>query len=329
MQKLPKKSYIKFKDVEHKSEIEDLIQKASTVPDIITGPIQAEKKRNEVLNAIKLGKRPRDEKLETECKYYKQCKASNSFLYTLVSKNKQMNTKEDTLMKCAYCSTKHTHMWRPGPDGQGTLCNSCGIQWQRGEILKDAPVISKEEELKQTLERKEKEKAAEVLEVEREQKRQKAAQNIPVKRSTFERKKTEQAPAPLSLYNAAGIPLPTLSIDFGGGMQFGHPNCGITLLDRYFSVQLRKDGCEQTTINFDKSELINAQFEIVPIEVGTPIPGEVLHMKSSIAPKSIVAFNQTVEARNIHVRFLEKMDQDGIAVVLRILQRWLVTIPQQ
>lgn len=56
------------KDVEHKNEIEDLIQKASTVPDIISGPVQAEKKRSEILNAIKLGKRPRDEKFETECK---------------------------------------------------------------------------------------------------------------------------------------------------------------------------------------------------------------------------------------------------------------------
>lgn len=90
----------------------------------------------------------------------------------LVPKNKysNSNSKDDGLLKCAYCSTKHTAMWRPGPAGHGTLCNGCGLQWKRGEILKDAPVISLQEERKLIKEKKEKEKLAEALELEKVEK---------------------------------------------------------------------------------------------------------------------------------------------------------------
>lgn len=317
-----------------------------------------------------------------------------------------MNTKEDGLLKCTYCSTRHTTMWRSGPDGQGTLCNSCGIQWKRGEILVDAPVISKEEELRLILERKERAKAAEIIEIEksdRETKKQQRKvdrqhsqnpgrenappierknssaspnQTIPTNATTNDNKvdstasdnkkkkldnsdakpkkpqptkskkdqqpetqqhapapKTQEPakPVPLSLYNAAGIPLPTLSIDFAGSMQFYHPNCGITLLDRHFSLRLCKDGCEQTTINFDKADLTDAQFEVVSEGV-LPLQREVLRMKIAPQSKTISAFNQTFtvdKTHTIHVRFLEKLDPSGGAVVQRILQRWLVTVPQQ
>jgi hypothetical protein len=49
-------------------EVDDLIKRAMTVPDITTGPILVEKKRNEILNAIRTGKRPRDERFEADCK---------------------------------------------------------------------------------------------------------------------------------------------------------------------------------------------------------------------------------------------------------------------
>ncbi|KAF9321308.1 hypothetical protein BG003_002489 [Podila horticola] len=35
---------------------------------------------------------------------------------------------------CRYCGTRDTPMWRRGPDGTKTLCNSCGISWKRGKI---------------------------------------------------------------------------------------------------------------------------------------------------------------------------------------------------
>ncbi|KAG0037063.1 hypothetical protein BGZ82_003236 [Podila clonocystis] len=35
---------------------------------------------------------------------------------------------------CHYCGTRDTPMWRRGPDGTKTLCNSCGISWKRGKI---------------------------------------------------------------------------------------------------------------------------------------------------------------------------------------------------
>ncbi|CEI94342.1 hypothetical protein RMCBS344292_08554 [Rhizopus microsporus] len=63
----PQKRYIQF-DNNKAQEIKNLLMRIQTVPDIITGPIMAEKKRNEILNAIKLGKRERDEKFEAECK---------------------------------------------------------------------------------------------------------------------------------------------------------------------------------------------------------------------------------------------------------------------
>ncbi|KAK4509049.1 uncharacterized protein ATC70_007399 [Mucor velutinosus] len=482
MKYFPKRTYLKFdvsEDETRKHEIRELIKRASVAPDISTGPVQAEKKRNEILNAIRLGKRERDEKFESE-----------------LPKNK-MNARDDGFMKCAYCSTKQTSMWRSGPNGHGTLCNSCGLQWRQGEILVGAPVISPEEEKRLLKEKRERDKITEALELERAEKEEEklkkkaerqggshhhhdisytsgtfAAQllqqrsrqrqaNIPpapappvptiaappvlnnaigapvpatatppvaavaaavavpppsvaapvgtmpvanpaspavVQQPTETTKKaprarkskaeasaakksiasappasvpattttstsaavaatpqqaiqtqpqaqpqqtqaqapvqTQQqpAPVPLSLYNPAGIPLPTLSIDFAGHLQFAHPNCGITLLDRDFSVRLCKDGCEQTTVKFEKKDLTNAVFEVVT-EGEAALKREVLKMKIVPATvKKITAFGKTmkIDKKNgVHIRFLEKLDPSGGAVVQRILQRWLVTEPQQ
>jgi hypothetical protein len=316
-------------------------------------------------------------------------------------------------------------MWRPGPGGHGTLCNSCGIQWKRGEILKGATVITAQEERRLFIERKEKEKAAEALELEkldRENKKQQkkiekqctSGHEASVSSSHFaaqllqqrnrQQTNTSQKPSasthipntaiaslpddsvakgkatssnssssssssttptasiskiqtslaqpqhiapkgtvppsqsqqeqskvvPLSLYSAAGIPLPTLSIDFASSMQFAHPNCGVTLLDGHFSVRLCKDGGEQTTIAIDKNDLMDAEFEVVS-EGDGPLLREVLRMKIMPEQKSIKAFGQTMQIDKqspMQIRFLEKLDPSGGAVVKRILQRWLVTIPQ-
>ncbi|KAI8091039.1 uncharacterized protein B0P05DRAFT_568982 [Gilbertella persicaria] len=415
----PKRSYIKIslpQEDAQSIEMQDLVRKASNIPDIATGPIQAEKKRNEILNAIKLGKRQRDEKFEAELPKYKQT-----------------NAKEDGSHKCAYCSTRTTVMWRAGPGGHGTLCNSCGIQWKRGDILKDAPVISIEEERKQAAERREKEKAAEALEFDKSEKENKkykksdrhhmsfgseslgvfavkllqqrtregrysmppslatpitytpthvepipsvkkiASNNPkpiaamgssqgpepslpsltpplpppppsqmpqtlqpsptpPPQAAVSSQDQSKPPPPPLSLYNPKGIPLPTLSIDFVGHMQFSHPNCGITLLDSHFSMRLSQEGHEQTLIEIEKKDLMNADFEVVT-EGEKPVVREVLRMK--VMPedtKSITTFNQTIPISKEHpiqIRFLEKLDPSGGAVVKRILQRWLVTVPQQ
>lgn len=34
--------------------------------------------------------------------------------------------------KCVQCGTSNTPLWRRGPKGPKTLCNSCGIHWSRG-----------------------------------------------------------------------------------------------------------------------------------------------------------------------------------------------------
>ncbi|KAG2235906.1 hypothetical protein INT48_008209 [Thamnidium elegans] len=393
----PKPRFVKYdlsQDPIHHAEVQDLVKRALTVPDITTGPIMAEKKRNEILNAIRLGKRPRDEKFEAE-----------------LPKNKYTNTvaKEDGLLKCAYCSTKYTCMWRPGPAGHGTLCNSCGIQWKRGQILKDAPVIRPEEEKRLIKERKERERMLEIVELERETKRvqkkmeretdipskkpvlpvpkqrqTKSATNIPNENPSEtlledNKKKAkakivdkmnkpdlaepvhiqpiEPAPAVLQpapqqqvqpilpaqpqvqpqqtqqqqtnsffLYSQGGIPLPTLSIDFGGITIFSHPNCAVTLLDGHFHVRLCTEPGEQSLINLEKTDLTDAQFTISQ-EGDANNKREILIMTIPALKKSIQILDQTL-APTITIRFLEKLDPSGGAVVKRILQRWLVTVPQ-
>ncbi|KAI9476023.1 MAG: hypothetical protein EXX96DRAFT_601797 [Benjaminiella poitrasii] len=425
------KKYIKFDlsdDPKSRSEIQELVKKVVTVPDITTGPIQAEKKRNEILNAIKLGKRERDEKFESE-----------------LPKNKYINVKEDTSLKCAYCSTKFTTMWRSGPAGHGTLCNSCGIQWKQGEILIDAPVISMREERHLIKEKRERERTSELAEIEkaeRETKRHqkkterqssnyqaqdlgrfaiqllqqrhqqqnndntttttgssdvspapepitttnsdnnikntkgiaaksktvsveiKIAEKTDTNKISRQATKTEDAlsplqlqpqttqqpqpqpqlqpqplppqrqeqPKPLSLYSPAGIPLPTLSIEFVGYKEFNHPNCGITLLDRCLSVRLCQDGSEQTTIELYKKDLMNASFEVVNELHSTAQQREVLKMKVISDLKIMSVFNQSIQIDDTHpilIKFLEKLDPSGGAVVQRILQRWLITTPHE
>ncbi|KAI8336245.1 hypothetical protein BC941DRAFT_514422 [Chlamydoabsidia padenii] len=131
MEKVPDRLYLDY--TISKSEqlaIQDLVQRVNTQPDIISGPIAAEKKRNEIGLAIKLGKRPETDQHEAEPPKTKQF----------------IPGKEDLFRKCTYCSTRHTVMWRRGPQGEGTLCNGCGILWLQKKILIDAPVISKQVE---------------------------------------------------------------------------------------------------------------------------------------------------------------------------------------
>lgn len=58
MKPIPERSYLKYYG-RVDNHVEELLQKATTVPELITTPVAAEKKRNELLNAVRLGKRPR------------------------------------------------------------------------------------------------------------------------------------------------------------------------------------------------------------------------------------------------------------------------------
>ncbi|CAO3598172.1 unnamed protein product [Absidia cylindrospora] len=138
MQKVPDRAYLDYSISKSEQQaMHDLIHRVHTQPDIISGPIAAEKKRNEIGLAIKLGKRPETDQREAEPPKTKQ----------------HIPGKEDECRKCVYCSTRYTVMWRRGPAGEGTLCNGCGILWLQGKILIGAPVISKEEERRQIKER--------------------------------------------------------------------------------------------------------------------------------------------------------------------------------
>eukprot|EP00798_Chlamydomonas_sp_ICE-L_P007529 gene7529-678_t len=46
-------------------------------------------------------------------------------------------------MWCTHCNTAKTPQWREGPLGPKTLCNACGVRWQRSGKL-DAPVMAKQ-----------------------------------------------------------------------------------------------------------------------------------------------------------------------------------------
>ncbi|KAI9494499.1 hypothetical protein BDB00DRAFT_761751 [Zychaea mexicana] len=340
-----------------------LLHKATSFPDVVHGPVTAEKKRNELLNAIQLGKRPRtDEELP---------------------KSKSANVKDDGTRKCAYCSAKTTAMWRPGPAGSGTLCNGCGLLWLQGKILKDASVISKEEEKKRAKE--ERARRQEEQEIERENQRQKELMELQQRQQQQSSKKStsnskigmyaaqllqqqeqQQAPAEesqhslppppppppqppqlqqqqqqqqptttakaeskpqSSLYsNPAGIPLPTLSIDFGPSFFFVHPACSVALVEGFFSIRLVKEGFPPVVLLMDKKQLQSSTFQVTQesqlreVLVMTVIPTE---------GPTIHHFNTDLlipgdKAKSMKIRFLEKLDAGG-AVVQRILERWLAT----
>jgi hypothetical protein len=44
------------------------------------------------------------------------------------------NGKEKT---CAHCRATDTPQWRAGPDGNGTLCNACGIRYKMGKLCQE------------------------------------------------------------------------------------------------------------------------------------------------------------------------------------------------
>lgn len=333
-----------------------------------------------------------------------------TYIHT-VPKHKYANnaSKEDGLLKCAYCSTKHTAMWRPGPGGHGTLCNSCGLQWKRGEILKGAIVISAQEERRLIKERKEKERALEEAELERAEREQhkklqktvvdsphighgikktpstshqkcttpasnklnRSTTHIPKAASTSaaaaseptantatpmdidpaDNKSTtistasqqqqttstssngiaktqQQQGTSFHLYSQGGIPLPTLSIDLGQSLVFSHPNCAVTLLDGHFHIRLSTGTAEQSLINLEKSDLRDAQFNITN-EGDASLSREVLTMTLLPLNRSVQLLSKTIDEKHaIKVRFLEKLDPSGGAVVKRIIQRWLITVPQ-
>jgi len=47
------------------------------------------------------------------------------------------NTDQTTLKQCDNCKTMVTPQWRRGPNGTGTLCNSCGVKWYTGNRRKN------------------------------------------------------------------------------------------------------------------------------------------------------------------------------------------------
>ncbi|KAI9279024.1 hypothetical protein BC943DRAFT_363931 [Umbelopsis sp. AD052] len=434
MQSIPVRHFLQYRTSYDAADdtIEPLKNKINTMPEIITGPIAAEKKRSELLNAIKLGKRPRSDYQEHEAATQKR--------------GATHHPKDDNLLKCHYCSTRHTSMWRRGPDGEGTLCNGCGLKWKQGEILVGAPVISWHEEKQLAKQRKKEEEkmdaelplepkvepvekkksvkqpshrsndgskasseqamspitsknigymAAQIVQQQHKQVMLQNAATIssqsptsqgstpissspaaqspiatkpPAKRKASAKSNTQSstqasspsdnnttapspnasrlmssAPAPTpttapmnavqqSVTSGAGIPLPTLSIVFSDSIAFTHPNCGVALLEDIFSIKLRKDGFDATTIDIHKNFLQKSDFNIV---FEGDARREILVMTATLSSQEVInRFDQvlidpesTAKQHDVKIRFLEKLDPAGGGVVKRILERWVTANP--
>ena len=41
------------------------------------------------------------------------------------------NLTEEKERQCLTCNRRHTPLWRRGPQGTGTLCNACGVKWNK------------------------------------------------------------------------------------------------------------------------------------------------------------------------------------------------------
>jgi hypothetical protein len=135
-----------------------------------------------------------------------------------------------------------------------------------------------------------------------------------------------------SVTSGAGIPLPTLSIVFSDTIAFTHPNCGVALLEDIFSIKLRKDGFDATTIDIHKNYLQQSEFNIV---FEGDARREILVMTATLSSREMVSrFDQvlidpesTEKQHDLKIRFLEKLDPSGGGVVKRILERWVTANP--
>eukprot|EP01117_Protostelium_nocturnum_P009152 TRINITY_DN3277_c0_g1_i2.p1 TRINITY_DN3277_c0_g1~~TRINITY_DN3277_c0_g1_i2.p1 ORF type:complete len:183 (-),score=49.13 TRINITY_DN3277_c0_g1_i2:186-734(-) len=69
----------------------------------------------------------------------------------IIKKPKIVETKSERRCFACYCSSK---VWRRGPEGKGTLCNACGVEWFRCEKSgKELHFIEKTENLREKRER--------------------------------------------------------------------------------------------------------------------------------------------------------------------------------
>jgi hypothetical protein len=106
----------------------------------------------------------------------------------------------------------------------------------------------------------------------------------------------------------------------------------VALIDDIFSIKLRKEGFEQTTIDIHKQFLQQSQFEIVFEGEGKR---EILVMTATLTCNTAVTrFDQKLidpeletKQHDIKIRFLEKLDPSGGGVVKRILERWVTATP--
>lgn len=49
----------------------------------------------------------------------------------LYNDTSETNFVEEKERQCLECNRKHTPLWRRGPMGSGTLCNACGVKWNK------------------------------------------------------------------------------------------------------------------------------------------------------------------------------------------------------
>ena len=93
-----------------------------------------QKRNNIKLDSLRQGLQQHIEQLEMA-----QQRLKTEQIVPLLDEKKKRKNQEEfhvPIRQCGYCCTRSTPMWRHGPIDYDPLCNSCGVKWKRGRILK-------------------------------------------------------------------------------------------------------------------------------------------------------------------------------------------------
>lgn len=166
-------------------------------------------------------------------------------------KRAKSDGKPDDPKKCAYCGNKNSPMWRRGPDGPGTLCNSCGVKWKHGKVYngEDEAQISEDTT---------------------------TATTTPVSKPALPGKRRRQADRSREADNesstttapALPIMLPILSLAFAGNAEYPSSQCKVTLTTSDLQISLTNpDGDANMDNTDDNIEITRDEIASIDIEL--------------------------------------------------------------
>ncbi|KAL1922065.1 uncharacterized protein VTP21DRAFT_10707 [Calcarisporiella thermophila] len=131
----------------------------------------------------------------------------------------------------------------------------------------------------------------------------------------------QKQPSPTGTSLQYPITLPTVSLSFEQKV-FTHPNCQIMLHSDHFKMQLGEPGRERVTVDVAKRNLEAPQFQLMQQEVS----GTELVMKLNISQVITLygrkLINPASDEKHLVCRFREKLLDNQIGVVQKLLERW-------